>query len=79
MDENVKTDSDVKNLSNSVSKLEEKLRLARLHTTRLEDHLKSDEFKHKSKEEKRLFKLEQQRSELLIRAQELEELCGGKN
>ena len=68
-------DGNVKELSNSVSKLEEKLRLARLHTSRLQNHLKSDEFKNKSTEEKRLLELEKQRSELLIRAQELEELC----
>ena len=76
-DDNVATDrkdSSVKELSTSVSKLEEKLRLARLHTSRLQNHLKSDEFKNKSKEEKRLVELEKQRSELLIRAQELEEL-----
>ena len=59
----------------SVSRLEEKLQLARIHTTKLENHLKSDEFKNKSKEEKRLMELEKQRSELLIRAQDLEEAC----
>lgn len=72
---NQQKEEEKENMIRSVSRLEEKLQLARIHTTKLENHLKSDEFKNKSKEEKRLMELEKQRSELLIRAQDLEEAC----